>query len=216
MTNFIDADPNGMSCSSESDMVVKPNIKKPDKITISKEILRALQAGDHNAFDEVFVLYFNKIKKFIYYLIRSIDEAEELSQNIFCNLWETREKIDPSKNFNAYIYVAARNAVYDYVRRKTVRDNFAKNQWDVDTELPGTDELIIAKEMQLLIDLVVSKMPSQRKRVFELSRYDNLSNDQIANQLEISRNAVEKQLRLALADIREVVTALSAFFFIIR
>lgn len=182
--------------------------------TVTKETLLALKASDHNAFDQVFILYFNKIKLFICHLIHNADQAEEMSQNIFCNLWETREKIDPSLNFNAYIYVMARNAVYDYIRRKTVRDNFSKIHRDI--ESPATDELIIAEETQLLISLVVSKMPSQRKKVFEMSRYDNLSNEQIANQLNISRNAVEKQLRLALTDIRDVMTAVSLFFILFQ
>lgn len=185
-----------------------------ESIALSKDTLNALKNGDHEAFEKIFLLYFDKIRHFINLILHSSEEAEELAQDVFCTIWEKREKIDPSKNFSTYMYVSARNAVYDYIRRRKVREDYTKITWDVNMELPEAEEKIIAGETQLLIDMVVGKMPYQRRKVFEMSRYEHLSNDRIAELLGISRNAVEKQLRLALSDIRKVIAALVAILHI--
>ncbi len=172
---------------------------------VSAQTLEALKAGDHDAFNKIFALYFSKIKYFISLLVLSNDCAEEIAQGIFCNLWEKRNKIDASKNFTSYLYLIARHAVYDFLRRKNVRDSYAVDTWEMNSELPSSEELVMAKETELLIDIVVSKMPAQRKKIFELSRYENLSTDEIAQLLGITPSAVGKQLRLALDDVRQVI-----------
>ncbi len=179
---------------------------------ISRDTLLALTQGDHQAFNQIYALYYEKIRLFIHLLLHSADEAQEIAQHIFCNLWEKREKIDPSRNFNAYLYLVARHAVYDFVKHKAVRNNYVSRTWEIDLESPSSEELIVAREAELLTEMVVSRMPTQRKKIFQMSRYENLDNTEIAERLNISRNAVEKQLRLALVDIRNVLTLFIILF----
>jgi len=70
------------------------------KITI--ETLVALRNGEHKAFETVFIAYYNKILSFIDGYIKSKADAEDLTENLFVNLWTNRESIDLSKSFNAY------------------------------------------------------------------------------------------------------------------
>lgn len=176
---------------------------------VSAETLARLRAGDHSAFEEVFFAYFEKVKYFISALTKSPDVAEELAQEIFVNLWEHRDKINPDKNFNAYIYTIARNGVYNYAKSRTVRDRYVQSVSDEDSPADA-EEIIVAKETELLIEIAVSRMPKQRRRIFELSRNNGLSNEDIARELGITRNAVDKQLRLALSDVRNVIAVFTA------
>ncbi len=192
---------------------LKPVATSRNSANVPAELLEALRSGDHDAFDRVFIIYFDKIKYFIHLLIRSRHEAEELAQEIFVNLWTTHDRIDPSRNFNAYLYRMARNAVYNHVRNNAVRNGRVSDLWEVDPAgTTDSEEIIIAKETQLLIDIAVNRMPRQRKTIFQMSRYENLDNTEIAERLNISRNAVEKQLRLALADIRDIITLFIILF----
>lgn len=78
--------------------------------------IEALQHGDHQAFEKVFLGYFDKVKYFLNGLLRSEADAEELAQDIFVNLWQNREAIDPQKSFNTYLYTIARNTALNYLK----------------------------------------------------------------------------------------------------
>ncbi|WP_373736107.1 sigma factor-like helix-turn-helix DNA-binding protein, partial [Bacteroides heparinolyticus] len=75
------------------------------------------------------------------------------------------------------------------------------------------DELI-AKDLQLLMDMVVSKMPPKRKLIYELSRKKGLSNEQIAEKLGIQKKTVENHLNIALNELRETLS-LSVLLYLI-
>lgn len=180
--------------------------QSPHAEAISVEMLEALKQGDHEAFGKVFVRYYNKIRHFIGALVKSDADAEELTQEIFANLWHKREQINTSRNFNAYLYTQARNAALNLLRAQSVRYAYACEVWALAAESENTDEVVMAKEMELLVKVAVANMPTQRRAIYEMSREQGLSNAEIAQKLDISRNAVEKQLRLALGDIREVIS----------
>lgn len=72
-----------------------------------------------------------------------------------------------------------------------------------------SEEDFIARELGLLIDEVVEKMPPQRKKIYQLSRLEGLSNEEIAARLNTTKRNVESQLSLALKEIRKVI---SCFF----
>jgi RNA polymerase sigma-70 factor, ECF subfamily len=178
---------------------------------MEQKILEALRNGGHNAFEEVFTAYYNKVRYFITGLLKSEADAEELAQDIFVKLWINRGSIDPQKSFNAYIYTVARNAAFNFLKHKHVETSYLENYTELN-EVAGSDELIFAKEIGLLIELTVAKMPVQRKTIYQLSRNQGLSNDEIASQLGIARKTVENQLSLALKELRRIVQLFLVFF----
>ena len=72
----------------------------------------------------------------------------------------------------------------------------------------SSEDIIIARETELIIDLVVKNMPEQRRKVFEMSRTEGLSNEEIAVALSISRRMVEKHLALAKKEINNIILTL--------
>lgn len=190
------------------------SLRTEPRTVITEEILESLRTGDHEAFKKVFIRYYNKLEHFIGALIKSPADAEELTQEIFTNLWHKRQQIDPAKNFNSYLYTQARNTALNFIRAKAVRHAYAVEAWTFDQTAEDTEEIIFAKETELLIRITVSRMPSQRRNIYEMSRNRGLTNEEIATELGISRNAVEKQLRLALNDIREIVTLFAIILYL--
>lgn len=197
---------------SQSD--IPPGYQKPLKgPLVSRNVLISLKEGDHKAFEEVFLTYFEKVKHFIALLICSMDTAEELTQDIFVNLWQNREKVDPDKSFNAYIYTIARNTVYNYVKSKSVREKYANSFWETEYTADA-EEIFIVEETKLMIEIAVSRMPKQRRKIYELHKNDGLSREEVAKELNITRNAVDKQLRHAMSTIQEILGILSALFLV--
>lgn len=173
------------------------------------KILESLKDGDHKAFETVFITYYNKTKTFIYGYLKSESDAEELTEDLFVGLWENREKINTSKSFNSYLHTVARNTAINFLKHKYVQDTYLNTVQNIAYSSTSEEELI-AKELGLLIDDIVDKMPEQRKQIYILSRNEGLNNTEIAEKLNTTKRNVESQLSLALKEIRKAITS---FFF---
>lgn len=167
--------------------------------------LEALNKGDHKAYEDIYVHYVSSVKNFLTLLTRSEEAGEEITQEVFVTLWEKREQVDPGKNISGYLYTIAKNYALKY---------FNKNKQLRSEELTAADnpdyngipdEIYIKKEKELLVEITVAKMPAQRRKIYEMSRREGLSNSEIAERLNISKNTVENHITAALKDIREVV-----------
>lgn len=176
---------------------------------IDIETLESLQRGGHKAFEVVFVAYYNKIKFFIFGYTKSESDAEELTEDLFVNLWVNRESLDTTKSFSSYLHTIARNSAINFLKKKYLHTAYLHNT-PISEHSSTSEEDLIAKELGLLIDDVVDKMPEQRKKIYLLSRNNGLSNAEIADQLITTKRNVESQLSLALKEIRK---AIFAFFF---
>ncbi len=169
--------------------------------TITPEVIASLKAGNHAAFETVFIAYFSNVKAFIDSLIHSGAHAEELTQDVFVRLWMNRAQIDTGQSFGNYLFSMAKNAAFNHLKHKWVEDAYTASYLPPDEEC-FPEQQLYAKETGVYIDMLVSKMPEQRKRIFEMSRYQGLDNDEIAGRLGVSKKTVENQLSLVLREIR--------------
>lgn len=176
---------------------------------IDIKTIEALWNSNHKAFEAVFITYYNKTKALIYGYIKSESDAEELTEDLFVNLWINRQSIDTSKSFDAYLHTIARNAAINYLNHKYVHLAYI-NKFQFQECSSTSEEDLIARELGLLIDDLVEKMPEQRKQIYILSRNEGLSNTEIAERLNTTKRNVESQLSLALKEIRK---AISTFIF---
>jgi RNA polymerase sigma-70 factor (ECF subfamily) len=131
--------------------------------TINENTLNALREGSHKAFEEIFTTYYNKIKIFISAYIKSDSDAEDLTEELFVNLWINRKSINISKSFGAYLHTLARNSALNYLKHIFVQESYQNNSPITETVYTSEDELIV-KETALLIEMAVERLPEQRKK----------------------------------------------------
>ncbi|MDR2129710.1 MAG: RNA polymerase sigma-70 factor [Odoribacteraceae bacterium] len=171
-------------------------------VEVSNEMLEALRAGDREAFDRIYSYFFSPLKVFLKALLGSADQAEDVCQELFTRLWQHRYQIDPGKNFRSYLYTVAKNLAMNNLRGRKVRDRYARCSLTGEEGQETPHEVVTALETELLIKLIVSRMPVRRKEVFEMSRFEGKSNEEIARLLNIKKNAVEKHLSFAMKELR--------------
>ncbi len=183
---------------------------------IGRDVLQALRAGDEVAYTRIFIRYYDRIKHFALTLSKSEIAAEEIAQEVFSNIWEKRDRIDPSKNFNAYIYLITRNAVIDFIRSETTRDAYINDYTaSVDDVVHfSSEDLAVAEEVRIIIMLAISSMPEQRRRIYEMRHEEGLSNEEIADRLCIRKETVAKQLSYGKADIRNALGSLTVLLMV--
>ncbi len=172
------------------------------KNNIPAELILSIKSGNHHAFERLFHMFYKRVKSFIRIITTDDNLAEELSQQLFVDLWINRERIDPDKNISSYLFTIAKNSALTAIRQQLKYEMKGVTVTDQpDNSQP--DQQIIIREMELMINLVIAAMPPKRRQVYEMSRYENKTNDEIANELNISRKVVERHIRLAVNDIKE-------------
>jgi RNA polymerase sigma-70 factor (ECF subfamily) len=172
--------------------------------------LKKIAVGDHDAFRSIFMKYYPKIKYFIAHIIKSETIAEELSQDIFLRIWENREDMLKIRSFNAYMYRTAKNSALNYLEHKFVEESYIANYSQHMIINPEGE--LDAKELEFLVQLAVGRMPEQRRKIYIMSRVENLEKEEIAEKLKLTKKTVENQLSLALKDIRKILSLAVVFF----
>jgi RNA polymerase sigma-70 factor (ECF subfamily) len=174
-------------------------------------LVSEIASGSHAAYKDLFMTYFPKVKIFIVHFVKSEATAEDLAQEIFVKIWENREKLAPVQSINSYIYQMARNATLNYIEHQNIEKKYLE-QYEGDTSEHILEEELYARETELLVRLTVDRMPSQRKKIYLMSREEGLKNDEIAEQMNITKKTVENHLNIALKEIRKAISLLALFF----
>lgn len=167
--------------------------------------MEELSKGNHEAYRKLFMRYYPKVRYFILGLVKSEEEADDLAQDVFAKLWTNRQQFVEVKTFGAYLYVSAKNTTFNYIESRQKRQEGLDKKLPDDENTFSPHEEMVAKDLQLLVDMVVDSMPSQRKIIYRLSREVGLSNDEIAGQLQLAKKTVENHLNLALKELRDAI-----------
>lgn len=174
------------------------------KLDTEEFLISALSKGDEHAFDIIFVNYFPRIKYFVLDFCKDENIAENITQDIFLNLWVRKQSLADIKNFKAYMFTVARNAALHYLK-DSLREMSTEVDEKIEDESASVVDNMYRDELEAMISAAVNKMPEQRRRVFIMSRIDGLSNYEIAKALNISKRTVETHISLALSELRKVL-----------
>lgn len=178
---------------------------------LESKYLKDLAKGDHNAFDMLYVYYSPKVRLYLTGFIKDNDEAKDLTQEIFYRIWINRESISKIESLNAYLFRMAHNIICDYYKHNLIEEKY-QQEMNISYTDNSIEENIYAKELSLLIDMAIDKMPHQQKNIFIMSRKNGLSNEEIAHELNISKRTVENHLTHALAELRKIVYSILILF----
>lgn len=176
---------------------------------IDTTIIKRLSEGDQSAYRVVFEHYYPRIWEFVRRIVKSESLAEDITQDIFVKIWERREIFGVEvHSFSKYIYIMSRNAALNALRHNNRTTPLADDSTIKEKQSSSSfEESYYAQEKELIIRLTVCRMPEQRRRIFEMSRYMGMDNQTIATTLNISKKTVENHLTLALKTLRSVLTS---------
>ncbi|MDR1714677.1 MAG: RNA polymerase sigma-70 factor [Prevotella sp.] len=170
--------------------------------------------SDYSVYEGLFIQNYESLCSFIYSYVPDIDAAKDIVQDTFVALWQNKDKYQLT---NTLLYAIAKNKAIDYIRANHQTKILKGVPVDTFTDLLQTnqDEESDLREITEEIWKYVETLPPQCKRIFILSRFSNLKNKEIAEQLEISVKAVEKQITKALSSIRTFLLEKGMFLLII-
>ncbi len=161
-----------------------------------KELLTEISGGNEKAFRTLFSGYYKQLFNYIYSFIKSKQIAEELVMDVFLKIWLGRDIIPQIEKFDAFLFRVAHNKSIDFLRSAAKDPKFQDLLWD-QIQLANdvqADSSILLQEYEAKLRKAVSLLSPQRKKVYQLSREQDMTHDQIAVQLKLSKNTVNNHI----------------------
>lgn len=167
------------------------------------ESYRAIIEGNQPAFEMIFKTYYKPLCHYAYSFLNDKNEAEEVVQTTFIKIWEKKNELSVQSSLKAYLYSMVRNGCLNVIKHEKVKQLHAK--WHVQETERSRDlveEKVLSNDLESKIYLAMKALPEQCRLVFQLSRFEELKYQEIADQLQISVKTVENQMGKALKIMR--------------
>jgi RNA polymerase sigma-70 factor (family 1) len=192
------------------------NSQTPYKTFSDNELIQLLKVGNHAAYTEIYHRYFYLLYVHAYKKLRDEDQAKDIIQDIFATLWFKRELDLNTGNLAGYLFTAVRNRIFDLFAHEQVKSKYISSLNDyLETHIHApTDHLIRENELKAYIEKAVQALPPKMKRIFEMSRKENLSHKEIAAKLGTSENNVSTQITAALRVLRSKLGVIALIFLV--
>jgi RNA polymerase sigma-70 factor (family 1) len=175
------------------------------------EIIEGIANGNKKIFDMIFKKFYPGLCSFANDYLRSIDIAQEITQEVFLYLWENQGKIEIKISLKAYLYRSIHNRCMNYIRdnsslsHKRIHIDQLKSQSDL-LFIEISDSIfdqIFSDQVEKELEQTIENLPEQCKIIFRLNRYENLSYPEIAQKLDVSLSTVKTQMSRAMNKLHE-------------
>lgn len=148
-------------------------------------------------FSDLYLTYYSKLVRFAKEFVQHEEDAENITQDVFADLWEKRDFITHIENMNAYLFRLVRNRCLDYLRHKVFEQRYMES-----LQLSCEEEAVEDHDTEILIRAAINSLPQRCRDIFLLSRVEGLKYREISEHLGISVNTVECQMGIALKKLR--------------
>lgn len=181
-----------------------------DTLTDERAVVVRLINGDEEAFCELYAAYKNRLLYFAMKFVKSRDFAEDIFQDAFTAVWQTRRFINPDASFSSYLYTIVRNRILNQMRNLANEDRLKEHILSQAIDYTdNTRNTILANDLSNIIASALSQLTLRQREVFELSREAQLSHKEIAESLGISVGTVQEHISSSLKVIRSYLTKYS-------
>jgi len=168
------------------------------------ELLELIRNGNKSAFEHIFRMHYSDLCAYANKFLCDTDAAEEIVQELFFQFWQKREELSINSSLKSYLFRAVHNSSLNCIKHKNIRLKYKEKvmyeNHDVFYEQQGFSEI---NELQGKIKTAIDKLPLERKKVFIMNRFDELTYKEVAEKLGISVKTVENQMGKALKFLRE-------------
>lgn len=171
---------------------------------IEREIVEKVAKGDHQAFRIIFDQYKDDLYGYSYKLTKSNVLAEEAVQEVFLKFWQNRRDLNPDLSVKAYLYKITKNHLFNMLRNAAY-DHQLKQQLFYNRQHThySTEDQLVYHDLETIKNKAIANLPPRMQQIFQMSRTQGLSHQEIAHQLGISQHTVKDQIVKALKSIKE-------------
>lgn len=176
-------------------------MNSPLLTTDESVILLNIASGNELVYTRLVEKYWQKVLQHALSFVKSYPIAEELTQDVFIQIWEKREKLSEVKSFDNYLFIVSRNLIITHIRRKLVETESFKGEKLQEMFLKPDDQYEY-KELNSIINEGANLLTEPRRTIFLLSRIDGKDADFISEELGLAKRTIRWHLLEALNFLR--------------
>lgn len=174
-----------------------------DNFSEERSLILRLIGGDEDAFCELYATYKNRLIYFAMRFLKSREYAEDVFQDAFTVVWQSRRFINPDASFSSYLYTIMRNRILNQLRNSAneekLKESILSQALDYTED---TKREVMLNDLKSLISHALQQLTPRQREIFEMSREAQLSHKEIADKLGISVNTVQEHISTSLKLIR--------------
>ena len=174
-----------------------------DNSSEERSLILRLIEGDEDAFCELYATYKNRLIYFAMRFLKSREYAEDVFQDAFTVVWQSRRFINPDASFSSYLYTIMRNRILNQLRNaaneEKLKESILSQALDYTED---TKREVMLNDLKSLISHALQQLTPRQREIFEMSREAQLSHKEIADKLGISVNTVQEHISTSLKLIR--------------
>ncbi|MCY1720965.1 RNA polymerase sigma-70 factor [Prolixibacteraceae bacterium Z1-6] len=184
-----------------------------------KDLTSKLVQGNIKAFKKIHRFYYPRLNHYARNLVNNDQEAEDLVQDVFIQIWEQRHNLKQNQNLGAYLFTLVKNKSINILKHKIIEEKYILKQrtylseelyhisFELDQEFVSTGESLIRE-----IKRIINHMPERCGETFALKWLEGKKNREIAEVMNISETMVDKHLAKGLKIAREKLSSKILFF----
>lgn len=180
-------------------------------IWTDRDLIAGLKRHDKHLFTVIYNQYAEGLFYHALKFVKSADLAEDIVQDVFIKLWQQGEKLEIEQSLKAYLYRAVQNHMLNKIKRGQLHGQALAALALDDATKNHTEENLYLKETALNAQRAINRLPPQCKLIFELSRNQDMTHRQIAEQLNIADSTVNNQLVKAIRIIKTYLNVRNSF-----
>jgi RNA polymerase sigma-70 factor (ECF subfamily) len=158
----------------------------------AKILLKQFKANNKDAINKLYEMFSRKLYNFAFSYLKTEEDALDVVQTVFVNLWDKRKNISDDSNLESYLFTVTKNAVISTFRKKVQEKKYLENLRQTTVlSYNDTDEKYDYEILYEKIQKLIEELPEKRRHIFKLYKEEGLSNKEIAEKLNISVKTVE-------------------------
>ncbi|MEO9512047.1 MAG: RNA polymerase sigma-70 factor [Flavobacteriaceae bacterium] len=166
-------------------------------------LVGALKKGEKEAYNTLVDMYHKILHAYAISLVHDFAMAQDIVQNVFLNLWNFRTKLDENYSIKGFLYKSVYNEFVNTYQKRQSMMLIQRRYLESISEVVEETDLNEIQKMTQMVKQEASKLPNQCQKIFELSKKDGLTNNEIAEYLGISVKTVENHMTHAYATLRK-------------
>ena len=169
-----------------------------------EQLIRLKNSDEEKFVEFLFKSFYAPLCKTVIRIVRDADAAEDIVQEVFYKIWRNRETLDLSRSVKSYLYRSAINTALNYLEKHKRITQLEENEsGHSGLSTNATEDGLHGTELEKMINGAIDELPPRCKTVFTMSRFEEMSYQEIADALDVTVKAVEKQMSKALQMLRE-------------
>ena len=168
--------------------------------TSDNTLILRITNSDYVSYNQLFTRYYSRLCAFVFSIINDTTVSEDIVQEFYIKLWTNRKHIKIHENVRAYLFTSCRNLALNYIRNENTRK---KNLGNFSLKEEPQEESILEREEYLTaLERCIGQLPERSKQVFLMHKFEEFSQKEISEKLNISVKTIKNQIWKSLQYLR--------------